>query len=309
MKIGTLDIDNPFVLAPMAGFTDACFRQICGVAGAGLLVTEMVSARGLIYGSENTRELLVKGAEPTAVQLFSNEPEIMADCVQLHEIAPFLAIDINMGCPMPKIVNNGMGSALLRDMATASKVITAAKLHTTKPVTVKMRIGWDSENINAVEFARMCEASGADWLCVHGRTRAQMYTGRADWDVISEVKKAVNIPVIGNGDITSAESARHVMSEYGVDGVAIGRGALGNPWLFATLSGKNFDYSPLDVILWHYRLAVDFYGEKRAIPLMRKILSWYLKRAGVPKNVRAEMNTVTDYQQLVKMLENAFAEK
>ena len=305
MKIGTLNIDNPYILAPMAGFTDSCFRQICGAAGAGLLVTEMVSARGLIYGSENTRELLVKGAEPTAVQLFSNEPEIMADCVQLPEIEPFLSIDINMGCPMPKIVNNGMGSAMLRDMTTASKVITAAKLNTPKPVTVKMRIGWD-ENINAVEFARMCETSGADAICVHGRTREQMYTGRADWQVISEVKNAVNIPVIGNGDITSAEEAHRAIAEYGVDGVAIGRGALGNPWLFATLSGKSFDYSPLQVILWHYRLAVDFYGEKRAIPLMRKILSWYLKRAGIPKNVRAEMNTISNYSQLVEMLNNAF---
>lgn len=307
MKIKSLEIASPFILAPMAGFTDMCFRQICGAAGAGLLVTEMVSARGLIYGSENTRELLVKGVEPTAVQLFSNEPEIMADCVQLPEIEPFLAIDINMGCPMPKIVNNGMGSALLRDMTIASKVIQAAKLHTNKPVTVKMRIGWDNTSINAVEFARMCEASGADAICVHGRTREQMYTGRADWGVISEVKNAVCIPVIGNGDITNAEQARLALSEYGVDGVAIGRGALGNPWLFSLLSNTQFDYSPLDVILWHYRLAIDFYGEKRAIPLMRKALSWYLKRAGIPRNVRAEMNTISNYNELLEKLDAAFA--
>ena len=305
MKIGNESI-APYILSPMAGLSDVCFRKICGEAGAGLVVTEMVSARGLVYGSENTKELLAKGTEKTAVQLFCDEPSILGDCVQLPDLAPFCIIDINMGCPVPKIVKNGMGSALLLDLSRASKLIESARLNSTKPISVKMRIGWDSTSINAVDFAKMCEDSGASMVCVHGRTREQGYSGRADWEEIGKVKRAVSIPVVGNGDITSAPEAVEKINKYGVDGVAIGRGALGNPYIFASLSGREYNKSIYEVILEHYRLAVDFYGERRAIPLMRKHLNYYLKHAEVSKSLRAEMNTISKYDILLDTLRQAF---
>lgn len=305
MKIGKFTLKNPFCLAPMAGFTDAAFRQIISTAGAGLVTTEMVSARGLVYHSENTLELLKSCEnEPTAVQLFSNEPEVIADCIEMPELADFPIIDINMGCPVPKIVGSGMGSALMREPALASRVISAAASKTSRPITVKMRLGWDK--FTAVDFAKMCEDSGASAITVHGRTREQQYAGTADWQAIAEVKRAVNIPVFGNGDILTVEDAFKAIKDYGVDGVAIGRGSLGNPWLFAALSGTEFNKSALEVIKWHYSMAKDDYGKERCVPLMRKHLSWYLKHANIKRNVRAEMNLINDYDALICALENAF---
>ncbi len=308
MKIKDLELVNPYMLAPMASFTDYPFRYLCEGAGAGMLVTEMVSARGLVYNSKNTLELLHIGkSNRTAIQLFSNEPEIVADCVKMPELEPFIAIDLNMGCPVPKIVKSGMGSALMRDLSLSSKVIESAVLNTPKPVTVKFRLGWDKEHKNALEFAKMCQDAGASMVTIHGRTREQMYSGVADWDMIGEIKSAVKIPVILNGDVFDSETAKKVMSEYGVDGVAIGRGALGNPWIFAELSGTDFPQDRLKVLLKHYDLAVKEYGEKRAIPFMRKHLAWYLKRANIKRSLRAELNIVNEYSRLIEMLKDAFS--
>lgn len=305
MKIGDKLLKNPFCLAPMAGFTDSAFRHIISEAGAGLVVTEMVSVRGLLYHSENTLELLKKGEDEfTAVQLFSNEPDLIADCVQMPELADFPIIDINMGCPVPKIVGSGMGSALMKEPKLAGLVIKSAVLKANRPVTVKMRLGWDS-NI-AVDFAKMCEDNGASAITVHGRTREQQYSGSADWQAISAVKNAVNIPVFGNGDLTSVDDVCGAINNFGVDGVAIGRGALGNPWLFADLSGTKFNQNKLEVIKWHYLLAKNDYGKERCVPLMRKHLSWYLKHSGIKRIVRAEMNLINDYDELIEKLENAF---
>ncbi|MBQ7977167.1 MAG: tRNA dihydrouridine synthase DusB [Clostridia bacterium] len=304
MKIGNIELKNPFVLAPMAGFSDASFRHIIGKAGAGLVVTEMVSARGLVYKSDNTLDLLKKGEELTAVQLFSNEPEIIADCVQMPELSPFPIVDINMGCPVPKVVSNGMGSALMREPKLASEVIRATVDKANRPVTVKFRLGWD--DIVAVDFAKMCEDSGASAITVHGRTREQMYSGEANWDEIAKVKQAVKIPVFGNGDVDSVERAHRVIADFGVDGVAIGRGALGNPWLFQALSGEDFEEDRLKVVKWHYDLASKEYGKERCVPLMRKHLSWYLKHAGIRRSVRAEMNLVSEFEELIEKLELAF---
>lgn len=307
MKIGNIEIKNNFILAPMAGYTDAPFRTLCCEAGAGLVCTEMVSARGLLFKSENTFELLSKqNTEPTAVQLFSNEPEIMADCVQLPELNGFCLIDINMGCPVPKIVKNGMGSALSRDLRLASKVIESAVLHTTKPITVKFRLGWDDDNKNYIDFAKMCEDSGASAICVHGRTREQMYAGVADWKAISQVKHEVKIPVFGNGDILTTQDVYNAIKTYNVDGVAIARGALGNPWIFAELSHTQFEQDRLKVIKRHYNMMLNIYPQDKVVPLMRKHLSYYLKRAGIGRNIRASLNIENDYLKVMEMLEYAF---
>ena len=303
MKIGNVELTSPYTLAPMAGFTDYVFREMCLSAGAGLVVTEMVSARGLIYNSADTFELLHTDTfERTAVQIFSNEPDILADCVQLPVLSRFPIIDLNFGCPVPKVVNNGMGSALLRNFGLAEKVIESAVLHSKKPVTVKFRIGWDSGSICAKDFAKLCENAGASAVTVHGRTREQMYSGSADWDEIAKVKKAVKIAVFGNGDVSSAPEAREKIEKYGVDGVAIGRGALGNPWIFSELSVAKFNENRLEVLLSHYEQAIKEYGEKRAVPMMRKQLGWYLKRAGIKRAVRAELVIENDYDKLRERL-------
>lgn len=308
MNIGSEKLKNPFILAPMAGYTDATFRTLCFEAGAGLVVTEMVSARGLLNKSENTFLLLQKNDnEKTAVQLFSNEPDVIADCVQLPELMGFCLIDINMGCPVPKIVNNGMGSALSLDLKLASKVIESAVLHTKKPITVKFRLGWDKNNINAVEFAKMCQDSGASAICVHGRTREQMYAGNADWSKIFEVKKSVSIPVIGNGDIFTANEAREKLEKYSVDGVAIARGAIGNPWIFAELTQTPFEQNRLKVITRHYEMMLKSFPASFVVPFMRKQLVYYLKRVNIGRSVRAELSVINDYSVLMDKLQQAFA--
>lgn len=237
-NIGNVRLANPFLLAPLAGVTDAPFRRICGEMGAGLVYSEMVSAKGLWYKDKNTDRLLeiLDGEVPVAYQIFGHEPEIMAEAVHMLNERNHVLLDINMGCPVPKIVRNGEGSALIRDPDLAQRVVEAAASASTKPVTVKIRAGWNDAEKNAVEVARAIEAGGASAVAVHGRTREQFYSGNADWDIIAAVKDAVRIPVIGNGDVTDVTAAYRMMQETGCDFVMIGRGALGNPWIFENLA-------------------------------------------------------------------------
>lgn len=245
VKIGNVEISGRLSLAPMAGVTDFAFRRVCREQGAALTTTEMVSAKALVYKDEKTKSLLYvpEDEHPCAVQIFGHEPEIMAQAAHLAlEISGADIVDINMGCPVGKIVKSGDGSDLMRHMELAGEIIRRVKQAVAVPVTVKFRKGWDNGNINAVEFARMCRDSGADAIAVHGRTRAQMYAGRADWDIIRDVKKAVDIPVTANGDIFSPEDAEHILRYTGSDMAMIGRGSFGNPWLFrqanALLAGQ-----------------------------------------------------------------------
>lgn len=245
VKIGDVEISGRLSLAPMAGVTDFAFRRVCREQGAALTTTEMVSAKALVYKDEKTKSLLYvpEDEHPCAVQIFGHEPEIMAQAAHLAlEISGADIVDINMGCPVGKIVKSGDGSDLMRHMELAGEIIRRVKQAVAVPVTVKFRKGWDNGNVNAVEFARMCRDSGADAIAVHGRTRAQMYAGRADWDIIRDVKKAVDIPVTANGDIFSPEDAEHILRYTGSDMAMIGRGSFGNPWLFrqanALLAGQ-----------------------------------------------------------------------
>ena len=237
-NIGNVRLANPFLLAPLAGVTDAPFRRICGEMGAGLVYSEMVSAKGLWYKDKNTDRLLeiLDGEAPVAYQIFGHEPEIMAEAVHMLNERNHVLLDINMGCPVPKIVRNGEGSALMRDPDLAQRVVETAVSASTKPVTVKIRAGWNDAEKNAVEVARAIEAGGASAVAVHGRTREQFYSGNADWNIIAAVKDAVRIPVIGNGDVTDVTAAYRMMQETGCDFVMIGRGALGNPWIFESLA-------------------------------------------------------------------------
>ena len=237
-NIGNVRLANPFLLAPLAGVTDAPFRRICGEMGAGLVYSEMVSAKGLWYKDKNTDRLLeiLDGEAPVAYQIFGHEPEIMAEAVHMLNERNHVLLDINMGCPVPKIVRNGEGSALMREPDLAQRVVEAAVSASTKPVTVKIRAGWNDAEKNAVEVAQAIEAGGASAVAVHGRTREQFYSGNADWNIIAAVKDAVRIPVIGNGDVTDVTAAYRMMQETDCDFVMIGRGALGNPWIFESLA-------------------------------------------------------------------------
>lgn len=300
-------LENPYWLAPMAGYTDAAFREICLDEGAGLVETEMVSTKGLCYGSENSRELLhVFGSgQRVAVQLFGSEPEFFAAALDMPELAHFGAIGINMGCPMPKVVKTGAGSALLNTPALASQIIRTVVDHARgRPVLVKFRIGWDRDHIVAADFARMCEDSGASALTVHGRTREQLYTGRADWGIIDEVARSVNIPVIGNGDIASASEAQSRLESGAVSGVAIARGALGNPWIFADCVEREPSLGPLETIEHHYDLLTQILPVERVVPLMRGHLNYYMRRLCLGAKLRDQLNREKDLHQILAILKN-----
>ena len=292
IQIGNIVLQGHVALAPMAGVTDAAFRRLCFEHGAALACTEMVSARALVYKDKKTESLLYCPAEdrPIAAQIFGHEPEVMAEAAPMAlALSGADILDINMGCPVGKVVKSGDGSSLMRDPALAGRIIEAVAKAVDAPVTVKFRKGWDGGNVNAVEFARVCEASGAAAIAVHGRTRAQMYAGKADWDIIREVKKAVSIPVFANGDVFSGADAAHILRYTGCDGAMIGRGSFGDPWLFeranAAIRGENEPALPplaerMETAIRQLRMAVEQKGERIACLEARSQLCWYLR--GVP---------------------------
>ena len=314
MKIGNLEFKNNVFLAPMAGVTDISFRGLCKEQGCGLVYTEMVSAKALYYGSENTKQLLRISEEemPVAAQIFGNDPKIMANVVKeyLNKRDDICIIDINMGCPAPKIVKNGEGSALMKNPELAGQIVREIKEVSSKPVTVKFRKGFDEDNINAVQFALALEEAGADAIAIHGRTRKQMYEGKADWNIIKDVKDNVKIPVIGNGDVFTPEDALKMKNLTNCDGIMIARGSMGNPWLFKQiqriLQGEKLkEITPeekIDMCIRHYELAIKYDGDYKAIREMRKHASWYIK--GLPRctEVRNVMNTLENSGDVMKLL-------
>lgn len=295
LTIGSVTLDNNVILAPMAGVTDQAFRLLCREQGAGLVCMEMVSAKAIFYNNKNTEELLTvhPGELPASLQLFGSDPEILSQMAARIEERPFAILDFNMGCPVPKVVNNGEGSALMKDPKLVEEILTALVRAVKKPVTVKIRKGFDENSVNAVEIARIAEGCGVAAVAVHGRTRTQYYSGRADWDIIRQVKQAVKIPVIGNGDVTDPETAAAMLAETGCDGVMIGRAAQGNPWIFREVVQYLKDGARLprpdnrekkELVLRHATLLREVKGEYTAVREMRKHLAWYT--AGMPHSAR-----------------------
>lgn len=313
LTIGNVKLPNNVFLAPMAGITDLPFRLICKEFGCGMVYTEMVSAKGLYFGSQKTEELLrVHPKEhPIGVQIFGSEPEVMGLMAEKISKQDIELIDINMGCPAPKIVKNGQGCALMKDVDRVRKIIRAVVKHSSKPVTVKIRKGWDDTQVNAVEVAKAAMEEGAAAITVHGRTREQFYSGNADWDIIKEVKEAVDIPVIGNGDIFTPEAAAKMLDYTGCDGVMIARGAQGQPWIFRDIIHylKTGEILPqptprerINIALKQLDLAVEFKGENLGVIEMRKHISWYLKGMRNANSVKNTINRMNCKEQIKKAL-------
>lgn len=313
LTIGNVKLDGNLILAPMAGVTDLPFRLLCKEQGVDLIYTEMVSAKGIFYNNKNTEDLLrIDDREgPVALQLFGSDPDIVSEMAKRIEERNFSILDINMGCPVPKVVNNGEGSALLKNIPLAAKIIEKTVKAIEKPVTVKFRKGFQKGEVQAVEMAKAAEAAGAAAVAVHGRTREEYYSGTADWDVIAAVKDAVKIPVIGNGDLFSPLDAERMLSHTGCDGLMIARGAQGNPWIFRQMrtyfeTGELIEkpsFSEVcEMILRHAKMQADWKGEKRGIMEMRTHVAWYT--AGYPHSasIRREMNKIETYEGLEKLL-------
>lgn len=316
LRIGKFELESPVVLGPMAGITDLAFRKICREQFRGLMVSEMISAKALQLGDKKTQQMLVTAPEdaPLSVQLFGSDPEILAEAAEVLQEHPCALIDFNMGCPAPKIVGNGEGAALMKAPALAEKIVRTMVKHSQKPVTVKFRKGWDSSLVNAVEFARRMEDAGAAAIAIHGRTRDQFYSGKADWEIIRLVKAAVRVPVIGNGDLFEAEDALRMVSQTGVDGVMAARGVQGNPWLLgqmeAALLGRPVPPLPpeeerVETAVRHFIGLIEEKGDHVAVLEMRKHAAWYLKGIHGAAKLRTVLNVEKDPERVIRLLRSA----
>ncbi|MGI6095105.1 MAG: tRNA dihydrouridine synthase DusB [Lachnospiraceae bacterium] len=314
LRIGNVTLENNLILAPMAGVTDLPFRLLCKEMGAGLLSTEMVSAKAILYRNKNTQQLMETDPRerPVSLQLFGSDPDIISEIAKQIEDRPFDILDINMGCPVPKVVNNGEGSALMKDPKRVYEIIKKTAKAIQKPVTVKIRKGFTEDSINAVEIAKIAEDAGAAAIAVHGRTRQQYYAGEADWDIIRQVKEAVQIPVIGNGDINSPQKAKALLEETGCDGIMIGRGVRGNPWLFrqiltyfetGTLEEKPTVEELRQMVLRHAEMQVAYKGEYTGMREMRKHVTWYTAGYRGAAKLRSEVNQVETMDELKELVE------
>ncbi len=315
MKIGNVELENRVFLAPMAGVTDMPFRVLCKEQSCGLVYTEMVSAKGMHYDDTKSTQLtlLDEKEKPGAVQIFGSDPEIMAEVAAKLSESDASIIDINMGCPAPKITKNGEGSALMKRPELAAKIVKAVVGASKKPVTIKIRAGWDDSSINALEIAQLAQDNGASAIAVHGRTREQYYSGKADWNIIKKVKQAVSIPVIGNGDVTTPMDAKRLFEETGCDAIMVGRGAQGNPWIFkqinSYLEAGEIISAPtpeekIQTIIRHLNMLIAYKGEKTGILEMRSHIAWYIKGLRDASYTKQKIFTLTDKDEIINLLQN-----